>query len=195
MTWRKVYLSRRHRQRIGNSTSQGNKLKGQYSVPRLPVELLAQIIGYLNGGDESFFFERPAETTTALAKAARVSRLFYELAMPLLWNEVLLWGPRQVDPYPLLKYPRAPSKHVFSYIGTMYIRTSHEGKDADKTMLNRHRRYLSKCLQILAAATSVKSLYLDVSMYNVENYAPELRTKVKTIKNVMVSILRHAANM
>src|SRR6202042_3009160 len=64
-------------------------------VPALPVELLAEIVKYLKFSP-SIHYERPPQSAPALANAARVWRLFYELAMPLLWEEVHLWGPSTV---------------------------------------------------------------------------------------------------
>ena len=106
-----------------------------------------------------------------------------------------MWGPRNVDPYPLLKYPRAPSEHVFSFIRIMHLSTGDGSADVDKTKLNRRWKYLSKCIQILKAATSVKSLHLYVHIYNVDNFDPELRPKIKVLNALMFRILRYAANM
>ena len=138
------------------------------------------------------FYERPSVTAPALANAARVSRLFYELAMPLLWTEVHLWGPRQANPSTLLKYPRT---RVFRFIRKLHLSTSHEAENIDKSKLNRQYRYLSKCLEFLNNATHVKSLHLHIYLYNIDDYPPEFRIKLEAINSIIFHILRHAANM
>lgn len=57
-------------------------LPEESSTPKLPIDVLEQVIGYLKL-DESIDSESP-EWAHALANTARVSRLFYRLAMSLL---------------------------------------------------------------------------------------------------------------
>jgi hypothetical protein len=156
------------------------------------VELLVKIVGYLNGVPGSVFYERPPVTAPALANAARVSRLFYELVMPLLWEEVHLWGPRQANPSTLLKYPRT---RVFRFIRKLHLSTSHEAENMNKKKLNKQYRYLSKCLEFLNNATHVKSLRLHIDLYNVDDHPREFRIKLEAINSIIFHILRHSANM
>ena len=156
--------------------------------------MLAEIVKYLklNG---SIHYERPPQSAPALANAARVSRLFYELAMPLLWEEVHLWGPPTVTPYTLVKYPWT-AEHVSPYIRTMHLGVGEkDDQSLDKTKLNRIRKFASRCLNILTAATCVKSLHLYVKMYNIDDHSPELRTRLKAINTLILRILRHAETM
>lgn len=155
--------------------------------------MLEQIVGYLKFSS-SILFEMPRQSAQALANVARISRLFYELAMPLLWEEVHMWEDLNVSPYTLFKYPRT-AERVSPYIRTMYLFTGREHKDMSKTMLNRIQKYVSRCLQILTLATSVKTLHLSVHMYNIENHPTEVRTKLEGINNVIFRILRHAEAM
>ena len=141
------------------------------------------------------FYERPPVSAPALANVARVSRLFYELAMPLLWREVHLWGPQQANPSTLLKYPRAPSERVFRFIRMLHLSSSYETENNNKTKLDRQCRYLSKCLKFLKNATHVKSLHLHIDLYDVDEQPPEFKFKLEGINNAIFSILRHAANM
>ncbi len=140
------------------------------------------------------FYETPRQSVPALANAARVSRLFYELAMPLLWEEVEIWGPRTVRPYTLLKYP-GTAERVSPYIRTMHLTAGQLDENLDKTKLNKIRKFSSRCVQILTAATCVKSLHLYIRMYNIDNHPPELRSRLKAINTLIFRILRHAETM
>ena len=77
----------------------------------------------------------------------------------------------------------------------MHLSTGDGSANVDKTKLNRRWKYLFKCIQILKAATSIKSLHLYVYIYNVNNFDPELRPKIKVLNVLMFRILRYAANM
>ena len=114
--------------------------------------------------------------------------------MPLLWEEVHMWEPHNVTPYTLFKYP-GTAERVSPYIRTMHLSVGEEEENMDKTKLNRIRKYSSRCLQILTAATCVKSLHLYIYMYNIDNHPPELRTKLKAINTLIFRILRHAETM
>ena len=115
--------------------------------------------------------------------------------MPLLWREVHLCGPQQANPSTLLKYPRAPSEHVFRFIRMLHLSTGCEDEEMDKTKLKRQWRYLSKCLKFLENATLIKSLHLYVDLYDVDDHPSEFRIKLQVINSIIFRILRHAANM
>ena len=155
--------------------------------------MLAQIVGYLKFSS-SVHYENPPQSAQALANAARVSRLFYELAMPLLWEEVDLWEAANVRPYTLLKYPGTVER-VSPYIRTMHLSVGKEDENLDKTKLNKIKKFSSRCLQILTAATCIKSLHLYIYMYNIDNHPPELRSRLEAINNVIFRILRHVETM
>jgi hypothetical protein len=159
--------------------------------------LLAEIVKYLKF-NRWIHYERPRQSAPALANAARVSRLFYELAMPLLWEEVHLWRPSTVRPYTLIKYPWT-AEHVSSYIRTMHLGVGQkhqaEERGLDKTELNRTRKFASRCLNILTAATSVKTLHLYVYMYNIDAHSTELRGRLKAINTLIFRILGRAESM
>ena len=118
--------------------------------------------------------------------------------MPLLWEEVHLWGPSTVRPYTLIKYPWT-AEHVSPYIRTMHLSVGKDHREEDgvldKTKLNRTRKFASRCLNILTAATCVKSLHLHLSMYNIDDHSPELRTRLKSINTLILRILRRAETM
>ena len=155
--------------------------------------MLAQVIGYLKL-NRSIHSEQPPESALALANAARVSRLLYRLAMPLLWEEVLMTGPRDINPYTLLKYPWTV-EHVSYYIRTVRLNTNRLNGDMSNTKLDGVCKYLSVCLRILTTATRVKSLYLYFHLYNVDDHPPEFRTRLRTINNLVYRILRHVETM
>jgi len=114
--------------------------------------------------------------------------------MPLLWEEVHLWGPSRVSPYTLVKYPWAIER-VSPYIRTMHLSAGEEDETGDKTNLNGLRKFASRLLNILTAATCVKSLHLYLYMYELNDHPAELRTTLKAINTLIIRILRRAETM
>lgn len=159
----------------------------------LPVELLTQIVGYLKSSN-LIHYENPQESAPALANAARVSRLFYEIAMPILWEEVQMWDPYNIRPYTLSKYSRT-AKRVSPYIRTMYLHVGPENGIMDETKLDEMYQYSSECLRILIAAKHIKSLHLYIYMYNIDNHPLEVRTKLEAINGLFFHILRHVETL
>jgi hypothetical protein len=164
----------------------------------LPVELLTQIVGYLKSSN-SIHDENPQESAPALANAARVSRLFYEIAMPLLWEEVQMWDPYNITPYTLSTYSRT-AERVSPYIRTMYLYVGPQNGIMDETKLDEMHQYSSECLRILIAAKHVKSLHLYMYMYSmdnfiIDNHPPEVKTKLEAINALCFHILRHVETL
>ena len=162
-------------------------------ITNLPFETLTQIVENLFDKDE-ILYEISRESAADLASTARVSRLFYHLAMPPLWREVELW-PSVIKPYSLLKYPGTPSEHVLNYIQRMCLCTDPGYEDMDKTKCNRLWKYISRCFRVLVAARSIRHLRLHVRLYNPDECAPELSNKIKAINSLVSRILRHVEQM
>ena len=152
--------------------------------------MLAEVVKNLKFS-QSIYYERPSRSASALANAARVSRLFYELAIPLSWEEVYLWGPSVVNPYTLVKYPWA-IEPVSPSIRTMHLKADEQDELEDKTRLNRLRKFASRFLNTLTAATSVDSLHLYLYRYKLEDHRAELGTRLKAINALIIRILRRA---
>ena len=151
------------------------------------------MIGYLKL-NVSIHSEQSPEWAHALANAARVSRLFYRLAMPLLWEEVRMSGPRDIKPYTLLKYAKT-FERVSTYIRTVSFGISHLNDDMSNTKLDEVCKYLSLCLQIITTATRVKSLYLYPCLFEVDDHPLQFRTRLRTINDLVYRILKHAETM
>ena len=164
-----------------------------YYITKLPLEILMQIV-------ENFFVKHEIligisrESAADLASIARVSRLFYHIAMPLLWREAQIW-PSRIKPYSLLKHPGTSSERVLNYIQEMTLNIDAEDESMDKTKCNRLWKYVSRCLRVLVAAGSIRRLSLSVRLYNPNEYAPELSNKFKAINDLTFRILRQTDKM
>ena len=129
-----------------------------------------------------------------LASVVRVSRLFYDIAMPLLWNTVKIsrW---RVGPRPLLAYPGTPSQCALKYIQRMYLSTDPDVYQRDESSYNRLWGYISRCRRVLIGAGSLQYLNLCVHLHDPDDCAPELRNKVKSINRLTFQILEHVKKM
>jgi hypothetical protein len=87
---------------------------GPCYISELPIELLFPIVEHLRPGDKHSG-EAPSRLLSDLARFARVSRQFYEIAMPLLWKKVSISRP-VVGPPSLLSYLGTPSERCLWYI-------------------------------------------------------------------------------
>ena len=119
--------------------------------------------------------------------------------MPLLWEEVQMWDPRNIRPYTLSTYSRT-AERVSPYIRTMYLHVGPENGIMDETKLDEMHQYSSECLRILIAAKHVKSLHLYIYMYSIDDfsihYHPlEVKTKLEAINALCFHILRHVETL
>jgi hypothetical protein len=162
-------------------------------IAKLPTEILTQIIRHFHNKN-GIRTEHAGESSAILASIARVSHLFYQLAMPLLWDTVEIW-PRRTVPYTLMEYPGTTSQRVLSHVRKMSLGTKPEDKFVDKTQCNRFWENVSKSLRVLVAADLLQDLHLYVHVFDPDEYAPKLRNKVKEINGLIFRILQHVEKM
>ena len=125
----------------------------------LPVETLTQIVRNLRVNEE-LIPRMSRDSACDLASIARVSHLFYELAMPLLWEEVELWSSHEW-PWFLSSYPATASKRALSYIRTMRLSVHEQRDEWTMAKFNELYTYMCGCFRVLGHAGSV-SVYESV---------------------------------
>jgi F-box-like len=149
-------------------------IKVPSSIPELPVDILIHIVGYLYVKHD-LLHEISESSAADLARASRVSRMFYSLCMPVLWKSTHIF-PRYIRPqYRILNYPGTSCERVLPFTRDLSLYTDPNSDDVDGTTLNRHWKYVSRCLRLLSCTTSLRTLDLLVYIYNVAEYPSELR--------------------
>jgi hypothetical protein len=129
-----------------------------------------------------------------LASVARVSHIFYDLAMSFLWRRVDLWETYEW-PSRLSLYPATASKRALSHIRTMRLSVHSERDDWDVEKFNKLYEYMCGCLRILVHARSIQYLTLFVGAYDPVDYPSECTKIIKAVNRTAFRILKHVANM
>jgi hypothetical protein len=157
------------------------------------MELLFEIVEYLRSGDKSSG-ETLSHPLSDLASFARVSRQFYEVAMPLLWEKVSI-SDHFMQPPCLSSYFGTSSERVLRYIRTLTLTVASIQADLERSSCNRLRKYFSGCLRLLIAAKSLQKVTLRAEAINPDDHAPELGKKIKLINVIFFRILKYTARM
>ena len=157
------------------------------------MEILTQIIRNLRVNHE-FLRQISRDSACDLASIARVSHLFYELAMPLLWEQVDLW-PSHEWPVSLSTYPASASKRALSHIRTMCLSVYKEPNDLSITDFNELYTYMCGCFRVLVHATSVQYMRLFLGAYDPNNYPAECSQVIEAINHTALRILKHVEKM
>jgi hypothetical protein len=175
-------------------------------ISKLPIEILDQIIRCLKVPDESFvgsdierseldvFITLTCESACDLASVARVSQIFYDVAMPVLWGEAEMWVEDQF-PFQLALYPAIGSKRTLSYIRTMCLSVHARGDEWGVADFRELYDYMCGCLRILVDAVSIQKLTLLMGAYNPELYPPECTEIINEVNQISFRILKFAAQM
>jgi len=173
------------------------------SINTLPNEILLDIIGHLKiKGKVPNEQELDHDSACELASVARTCRQFYRLAMPMLWESIIL-RPNIEWPKGILQYPASGSRRALFYVRNLSIGVycePNEGVDEDppyptKKGFYRISRQLSTSLKVLRDARSLHSIRLFLGVYEPNNYPAEFTGIIEALNRTAFEILRHVAKM
>lgn len=162
-------------------------------IAKLPPEILLEIVEYVRihpwdrwGEDR---ISTQSRSRVHLSRIARVSSLFYEPAMSILWREIHLSPDGPMDRF-LLQHLDTTTKNIPRYIRTIHFTVvKYYAQDVDYFQMIPD--FVRRCVRLMDEAESLRSVILDFHLLDPRDSGPEHAESIQQTNIFLQGLLQY----